>query len=99
VPEAQYARLPAEYLHEPKQGLIGGPTGLEPAWAILRHAADRLTDDGIVILEVGSQAEQLDAAVPGLELVWVEFEHGGEGVCVVQAQRLRQYLRSASLPT
>jgi ribosomal protein L3 glutamine methyltransferase len=98
VPEAQYAGLPAEYLREPAQGLIGGPSGLEPAWSILRQAAGRLTDDGIVVLEVGSEAEQLDAAVPGLEPVWIEFERGGEGVCVVQGQQLREFLRSAALP-
>lgn len=98
VPEAEHARLPAEYLHEPRQGLVGGPTGLEPAWAILRAAPDHLTDDGIVILEVGSEAEQLARSVPGLELVWVEFERGGEGVCVVQAAQLREYLTSAQVP-
>jgi ribosomal protein L3 glutamine methyltransferase len=99
VPESDYAQLPAEYLHEPRGGLVGGPTGLEPAWAILAAAPDRLTDDGIVILEVGNEAEQLDAAVPGLGLVWVEFERGGEGVCVVQGHRLREFLQSETLPT
>ncbi|MGD8325093.1 MAG: 50S ribosomal protein L3 N(5)-glutamine methyltransferase [Gammaproteobacteria bacterium] len=98
VPAAEYARLPAEYLHEPKQGLLGGPSGLEPAWAILRKAAGRLTDDGIVILEVGNQAGEFDAAVPGLEPIWVEFERGGHGVCVVQGERLRELVRSGELP-
>ncbi len=99
VPEADYAELPAEYLHEPRDGLVGGPTGLEPAWSILGAAADRLTDDGIIVLEVGNEAEKLDAAVPGLGLVWLEFERGGEGVCVVQADRLRRFLQSEALPS
>lgn len=98
VPEAQYAQLPAEYLHEPKEGLVGGVTGLEPAWTILRQAPDWLTQDGIVVLEVGSEAQQLEASVPGLELVWVEFEYGGEGVCVIQAAQLRAWLQSSELP-
>lgn len=98
VPEAQYAQLPAEYLHEPREGLIGGPTGLEPAWAILRQAADWLTDDGIVVLEVGAQAEPLTESLPGLELVWLDFERGGEGVCVVLAAQLRQFLKTSQLP-
>ncbi len=98
VSEAAYAQLPAEYLHEPKLGLVGGVTGLEPAWAILRGAAARLTDDGIVVLEVGSGAEQLEAAAPGLAPVWVEFERGGEGVCVLEAEALRDYLRHSELP-
>ena len=98
VPEADYAQLPQEYLNEPREGLIGGPTGLEPAWSILSAAADRLTDDGIVILEVGNEAERLDAAVPGLEPLWLEFERGGNGVCVVHGDRLRKYLQSESLP-
>jgi len=98
VPEAQYAQLPAEYLHEPRLGLVGGATGLEPAWAILRGAAERLTEDGIVVLEVGNEAGQLEASVPGLALVWVELEHGGEGVCVVHGETLRDYLRHCELP-
>lgn len=98
VPETDYATLPQEYLHEPREGLVGGPTGLEPAWSILAGCPDRLTDDGIVILEVGAQADAFAAAVPGLEAVWVEFEHGGEGVCVIEAAKLRAYLSAARLP-
>jgi ribosomal protein L3 glutamine methyltransferase len=99
VPEAQYAQLPAEYLQEPREGLVGGPTGLEPAWSILRQAADRLTQDGIVVLEVGAQAELLAESLPGLELIWLDFERGGEGVCVVLAEQLRQFLKTSQLPT
>jgi ribosomal protein L3 glutamine methyltransferase len=99
VPEADYAGLPAEYLHEPREGLVGGPTGLEPAWSILSTAADRLTDDGIIVLEVGNEAEKLDAAVPGLGPIWLEFERGGEGVCIVQGDRLRTFLQSEALPS
>jgi ribosomal protein L3 glutamine methyltransferase len=98
VPEAQYGQLPAEYLHEPRLGLVGGMTGLEPAWAILRGAAERLTEDGVVVLEVGNEAEQLEAAAPGLAPVWAEFERGGEGVCIVHGETLREYLRNFELP-
>ena len=99
VPEADYATLPQEYLHEPREGLVGGPTGLEPAWSILSGCASRLTDDGIVILEVGNEAQQLEAQAPELAPIWVEFERGGQGVCIVLARQLREYLSRRQFPT
>ncbi|HMB73003.1 MAG TPA: 50S ribosomal protein L3 N(5)-glutamine methyltransferase [Gammaproteobacteria bacterium] len=98
VPATQYAQLPPEYLHEPRQGLVGGPDGLEPAWQILAGSASRLTDDGVVILEVGNEAPRLDAALGELAPIWVEFERGGTGVCVVQARSLREFARTARFP-
>ena len=98
VPAAEHAQLPREYRHEPRLGLVSGPDGLEAAWSILAGAASRLTDDGILILEVGNEAPRLDAALSGLEPVWVEFERGGEGVCIVHAGALREFLKTAQLP-
>lgn len=98
VPATDYVQLPMEYLHEPRQGLVGDRAGLGPAWSILAGSVSRLTDDGIVILEVGNEAQRLDAAIAGLEPIWVEFERGGEGVCVVQAAKLREFARQSRFP-
>ncbi len=98
VSESDYAALPAEYRHEPRMGLVGGPSGLAPTWRLLAQAGRHLTADGVVIVEVGNEAQQLADTVPGLELTWIEFEHGGEGVFVLTAAQLEDYLRHATLP-
>jgi ribosomal protein L3 glutamine methyltransferase len=90
VPAREVAELPAEYGYEPASALAGGGSGLEPAERILRGAAPFLERDGILIVEVGAQAEALMAAHPRLELTWIEFERGGDGVFVVTAQELRR---------
>jgi ribosomal protein L3 glutamine methyltransferase len=94
VPAGDYERLPAEYRHEPKLGLVGGEDGLGPALQLFAGAAGRLTEDGVLIVEVGNEAERLDEALHGLALTWLEFERGGTGVCLVHAAELTDYLRS-----
>jgi ribosomal protein L3 glutamine methyltransferase len=94
VPAGEYDRLPAEYRHEPRLGLVGGENGLVPALQLFAGAAGRLTDDGVLIIEVGNEAERLEDELHGLGLTWIEFERGGSGVCLVHAAELVEYLRS-----
>lgn len=83
------ASLPAEFHHEPRLGLEAGIDGLDLVRRILRDAPGFLTDDGILVCEVGNSQPAMEAAFPELPLVWVEFEHGGEGVFVLHAEDLR----------
>ncbi len=98
VSEAEFATLPAEYLHEPREGLVGGQTGLEPALGLLASAPRHLTADGVLIVEVGNGADALAEAVPGLAVTWVDFERGGEGVFVVSAAEIVEFTRHGGLP-
>ena len=93
VSAADYAALPAEYLHEPRGGLVGGESGLEQARRLLAESPQFLSKDGVLIVEVGSGAGELSEALPDLPLVWLDFERGGEGVFVVTAQQLVEYWR------
>src|SRR5690606_26202587 len=45
--------LPAEYAHEPELGLRAGDDGLDLALRIMRDAPAHLSDDGLLICEVG----------------------------------------------
>lgn len=94
VPEAEVAALPPEYRHEPAIGLASGPTGFAAAERILRGAAERLTDGGVLFLEVGAGGEAFAAANAGLPLIALEFERGGDGVFVVTAGEIREFLRT-----
>jgi ribosomal protein L3 glutamine methyltransferase len=94
VSDAEMAALPPEYLAEPRVGLAGGPKGFEPVERIVRGARDRLAPDGCLFVEVGAGAEAFAAAYPRLPLVWLAFERGGDGVFVVQAADLEEFLRA-----
>src|SRR6185437_4279348 len=61
VTEDEYAALPGEYAHEPKLGLTSGADGLDLCLRMLDEAADQLTDDGLLIVEVGESEHALAA--------------------------------------
>jgi len=90
VPDQERTELPSEYLHEPALGLFSGADGLDSARRILQDAPRLLSSGGILVLEVGAQWEALGQAFPSLPFIWLEFEHGGEGVAVLQAADLQQ---------
>lgn len=89
VPDKQRAELPAEFMHEPALGLFSGADGLDSARRILQDAPKLLSAKGILVLEVGAQWQALEQAFPVLPFTWLEFEHGGEGVAVLNAADLR----------
>ena len=81
--------LPDEYHHEPELALAAGDDGLDLVRIMLAQAADYLTDDGLLVVEVGNSWPALAAAYPQLPFIWPEFERGGHGVFVLQARDLR----------
>jgi ribosomal protein L3 glutamine methyltransferase len=83
------ADMPDEYHAEPEVGLGSGVDGLDFTRRLLTEAADYLTDDGLLVVEVGNSWVALAAAYPQLPFVWVELSRGGDGVFVLSAQSLR----------
>jgi ribosomal protein L3 glutamine methyltransferase len=88
VPVEAVNNLPEEYNHEPVLALESGSDGLDAARGILRESAKHMPSHGILFLEVGAQWEALDSACPELPFMWLEFEHGGEGIAMIAAQSL-----------
>jgi len=86
VTHAETDALPPEYAHEPELGLRAGDDGLDLALRILRDAPDHLTDDGLLICEVGEAEHALVELLPELPLAWVEFKVGQMGIFVVERQ-------------
>jgi ribosomal protein L3 glutamine methyltransferase len=82
------AAMPAEYRHEPLQGLAAGEDGLAVVRRILAGAPARLAPGGALVLEVGASRPALEAAFPALPFTWVELARGGEGILVLSAEDL-----------
>lgn len=80
--------LPPEYAHEPALGLRAGDDGLDIVLRILRDAPLHLTEEGLLVCEVGEAERALSALLPELPLVWVEFKVGQMGVFVAERHDL-----------
>lgn len=80
--------LPAEYAHEPSLGLLSDEEGLLIPLQIMRQAPDFLTEQGVLVLEVGYSWEALMSRYPELPVIWLEFEQGGEGVMAITRESL-----------
>ena len=88
VDEIDMAALPEEYRYEPVAGLYAGKTGLDVINRILAEAADHLTENGIIVVETGNSQEALARQYPEVPFLWLEFEHGGEGVFLLGRDEL-----------
>jgi ribosomal protein L3 glutamine methyltransferase len=83
--------LPAEYRHEPVLALEAPQNGLAVVDTILQNAHHYLSEQGILVVEVGNSADALMAAYPDLEFTWIDFERGGEGVFILTREQLVDY--------
>jgi len=82
------AQLPQEYQHEPENALASGADGLDATRQILQQAAKHLTDDGILIVEIGHNRAALEQAYPKLPFTWLETSAGDEFVFLLQRDQL-----------
>ncbi len=66
------ASLPTEYRHEPALALGAGEDGLDVVRRLLVGAADHLGDAGLLFVEVGHNADIVEAAFPDLPFTWID---------------------------
>jgi ribosomal protein L3 glutamine methyltransferase len=88
VDAGSVAALPQEYLHEPKMALGSGHDGLDATRIILKHAAQHLSENGVLIVEIGHNREVLEAAYPDLPFTWLEVSAGDEFVFMLHRNDL-----------
>ncbi|MBK9160713.1 MAG: 50S ribosomal protein L3 N(5)-glutamine methyltransferase [Nitrosomonadales bacterium] len=88
VDAGSVAALPQEYLHEPVLALGSGSDGLDATRVILEHAADHLTEDGLLVVEIGHNRDALEAAYPDLPFTWLEVSAGDQFVFLLHRNDL-----------
>jgi len=85
------AQLPAEYRAEPALALAGGADGMDFVRALLRDAPQRLNPGAVLVVEIGNERENFEAAFPGLEAVWLETSAGADQVVLLTKEALLQH--------
>jgi ribosomal protein L3 glutamine methyltransferase len=91
VNSGSMASLPQEYLHEPQIALAGGDDGMDLVRKIVAGAAQRLKDDGILMVEIGNERAFAEAAFPELNLTWVSTSAGDDMVFLIEARDLQDF--------
>ncbi len=88
VDEEDMGDLPEEFHAEPVLGLAAGSDGLKLVRRILACASDYLSDDGVLICEVGNSMVHLTESYPEIPFNWLDFENGGDGVFMLTRSQL-----------
>lgn len=82
------AQLPAEYQHEPQLALASGSDGLDATRIILQQAAQHLTPNGLLLVEIGHNRDALEQTYPQTPFTWLETSSGDEHVFLLQRDQL-----------
>ena len=82
------AGLPEEYRREPDMALASGEDGLDFVRTLLTEAAQHLNPDGILVVEIGHNKDELERAFPRLSFVWLDTSAGDRFVFMLRRKDL-----------
>ena len=82
------AALPAEYLAEPRLALAGGTDGMDFVRQLFKQAPERMSEHGVLVLEIGNEVDHFIAAFPELEVAWLDTSAGDDQVLVIAREAL-----------
>lgn len=88
VCQASMDALPAEYRAEPELALAGGLDGMDFVRQLFQEAPSRMSDNAVLVLEIGNEATHFVAAFPHLEVAWLDTSAGDDQVLLVTRQAL-----------
>ena len=80
--------LPQEYRHEPHLALAGGADGMDLVRRILEAAPRFLTQDGVLVLEIGHERDFFEAAFPELSPVWLDTAEASDQLLLLTREQL-----------
>lgn len=96
VAQEEIDLLPEEYHHEPLQkALYADNEGMAIVDTILEKAASYLTENGVLVVEVGYSDDILMRHYPNLPFTWLDCELGGQGLFLLTREQLDAYKLSA----
>jgi ribosomal protein L3 glutamine methyltransferase len=80
--------LPAEYRAEPELALAGGADGMDFIRQLLADAPARMNEHAVLVLEIGNERPNFEAAFPRLPAVWLETSAGDDQVLLLTRDAL-----------
>lgn len=90
VNSGSMAKLPQEYQREPQLALAGGDDGMDLVRKIVAGAGERLTSNGVLIVEIGNERDFAEATFSDLELTWLSTSAGDDAVFLLTADQLKK---------
>ena len=84
------AVLPEEYRREPLMALASGEDGLDFVRILLKEAAQHLNPEGVLVVEIGHNKDELERAFPRLSFVWLDTSAGDRFVFMLRRKDLGQ---------
>jgi ribosomal protein L3 glutamine methyltransferase len=88
VNAATMAALPAEFRAEPALALAGGQDGMDFIRSLFLNAAAHMSENAVLVLEIGNERGNFERAFPGLEPLWFETSAGPDQVLLLTRQQL-----------
>ena len=82
------AALPPEFKAEPALALAGGDDGMDFIRSLFPNAAARMSENAVLVLEIGNERENFERAFPELEPLWFETSAGPDQVLLLTRQQL-----------
>ena len=80
--------LPEEFQKEPALALAGGDQGIDLVRQIIAKAPTNLTNDGLLIVEVGRDRVALEKAFPNIPFTWVTTQASEDSVFLLNREDL-----------
>jgi ribosomal protein L3 glutamine methyltransferase len=82
------ATLPAEFKAEPPLALAGGEDGMDFIRALFNDAVQHLSENAVLVLEIGNERDNFERAFPQLQPLWFETSAGSDQVMLITRQQL-----------
>ena len=94
VNAASMAQLPAEYRAEPTLALAGGADGMDFIRQLLQDAPSRMSENAVLVLEIGNERSHFEAAFGKLPVYWIDTSAGEDQVLLATRQALVAFFSS-----
>ncbi|MES1978315.1 MAG: 50S ribosomal protein L3 N(5)-glutamine methyltransferase [Pseudomonadota bacterium] len=89
VNAATMAALPSEFRAEPALALAGGDDGMDFIRSLFLTAGRHMSENAVLVLEIGNERAHFERAFPELEPLWFETSAGPDQVLLLTRQQLR----------